>query len=335
MIFSRISGVVRLVKTFFMKREGYIVLMTVLIWIVISTINPNFARPLYLLDMAGYNSVYYICALGILPLMIMGGIDLSVSGMILATSMVITMVLTVTDLPIQWLMIIAMVIGAVFGLINGLLISWLKVSSVIVTLATLTIYRGLTKYWFQKTQTLELSTDFIQASKKIILGLSIQNWMIILMVLVTFVILRYHKIGRSIFAYGGNKELAKRKGFDQFKTTIFVYSFSGFAAGLSAFMHILLLGQANIEAYSNLDFELIIIIIIGGLNILAGYGTVLGTLFATTFMIILKNGLVFARVPAFWHNLLIGMIIVAIVSYDMFQNKMIIKKRINQWEDQV
>lgn len=334
MIFNRISGVVRLVKALFMKREGYIVLMTILIWIVISTINPNFARPLYLLDMAGYNSVYYICALGILPLMIMGGIDLSVSGMILATSMVVTMVLTVTDLPIPWLLMVAMGVGVLFGLINGLLISWLKVSSVIVTLATLAIYRGITKYWFQQT-TFELSTGFIQASKKIFLGLSIQNWMIILMMLLTFILLRYHKIGRSIFAYGGNKELAIRKGFDQFKTTIFVYSFSGFAAGLSAFMHILLLGQANIEAYSNLDFELIIIIIIGGLNILGGYGTVFGTFFATTFMIILKSGLVFARIPAFWHNLLIGIIIVAIVSYDMLQNKMIIKKRINQWEDQV
>lgn len=335
MIFNRISGVVRMVKALFTKREGYIVLMTILIWVVISTINPNFARPLYLLDMAGYNSVYYICALGILPLMIMGGIDLSVSGMILATSMVVTMVLSVVDMPLQLLILVAMCVGILLGLLNGLLISWLKVSSVIVTLATLAIYRGLTKFWFQQTKTLELSSGFIHASKQIFLGLSIQNWMIIFMILITFLILRYQKIGRSIFAYGGNQELAERKGFDRFKTTIFVYSFSGFAAGLSAFMHILLLGQANIEAYSNLDFELIIIIIIGGLNILGGYGTVLGTFFATTFMVILKSGLVFARIPAFWHNLLIGAIIVTIVSYDMIQNKLVIKKRINQWEDQV
>jgi len=99
-------------------------------------------------------------------------------------------------------------------------------------------------------------------------------------------------------------------------------------------MHIILLGQANIEAYSNLDFELIIIIIIGGLNILGGYGSVFGTLFATTFMIILKSGLVFARIPAFWHNMLIGLIIVSIVSYDMIQHKRTTKKRINQWEEE-
>lgn len=334
MIFNQISGVVTMVRKLFLKREGYIVLMTVLIWVIISTINPNFARPLYLLDMAGYNSVYYICALGILPLMIMGGIDLSVSGMILSTSMVVTMVLMIADVPLPILMVIAMAVGIIFGLINGILISWLNVSSVIVTLATLTIYRGITKYWFQQTKTLELSANFLHESKNTLLGLSIQNWMIIFMAIITFVLLKYHKIGRSIFVFGGNKTLAERKGFNSFRTTLFVYGFSGFAAGLSAFMHILLLGQANIEAYSNLDFELIIIIIIGGLNILGGYGSVLGTLFATTFMVILKSGLVFARIPAFWHNLLIGFIIVTIVSYDMIQNKRVMKKRINQLEEQ-
>jgi len=323
-----------MVKSLFLKREGYIVLMTLFIWIVISTINPNFARPLYLLDLAGYNSVYYICALGILPLMIMGGIDLSVSGMILATSMAVTMMLMITDVSLPILLVIAMVVGILFGLINGILISWLNVSSVIVTLATLTIYRGITKYWFQQTKTLELSTNFIRESKATLLGLSIQNWMIIVMAIVTFILLKYVHVGRSIFAYGGNQELAQRKGFKRFQTTLFVYGFSGFAAGLSAFMHIILLGQANIEAYSNLDFELIIIIIIGGLNILGGYGSVFGTLFATTFMIILKSGLVFARIPAFWHNMLIGLIIVSIVSYDMIQHKRTTKKRINQWEEE-
>jgi simple sugar transport system permease protein len=323
-----------MVKKIFLQREGYIVLMTLMVWVVISTINPNFARPLYLLDMAGYNSVYYICALGILPLMIMGGIDLSISGMILSTSMVVTMVLMIADLPVYLLLFVATSVGILFGLVNGALISWLNVSSVIVTLSTLTIYRGLTKYWFQQTQTLELSTRFIHESKTVFWGLSIQNWMILFMAIITFIVLKYHKVGRSIFAFGGNRELARRKGFDSFKTTLFVYGFSGFAAGLSAFMHILLLGQANIEAYSNLDFELIIIIIIGGLNILGGYGTVFGTFFATSFIVILKSGLVFARIPAFWHNLLIGLIIVGVVSYDMIQHRYVIKKRINQLEDQ-
>jgi len=201
MIFNQISGVVTMVKSLFLKREGYIVLMTLFIWIVISTINPNFARPLYLLDLAGYNSVYYICALGILPLMIMGGIDLSVSGMILATSMAVTMMLMITDVSLPILLVIAMVVGILFGLINGILISWLNVSSVIVTLATLTIYRGITKYWFQQTKTLELSTNFIRESKATLLGLSIQNWMIIVMAIVTFILLKYVHVGRSIFFF--------------------------------------------------------------------------------------------------------------------------------------
>jgi simple sugar transport system permease protein/ribose transport system permease protein len=321
-----------MIKVWAHKREGYIVLMTVAIWLLITGINSNFANPLFLLDLTGYNSVYFICALGILPLMIMGGIDLSVSGIILSVSMVLTLVMNQMSVSLPILLLIAIVAGVGFGLFNGLLIAKLKVSSVIVTLATMSIYRGTTKYWFQQNKAMIGTSEFVHNLKISFLGLSIQNWMIIVMALLTYYLLHYHRTGRSVYAIGGNRDLAKLKGFNIFGTTLTVYGYSGLAAGLAAVMHILLLGQANIEAYSSLDFDIIIIVIIGGLNIIGGYGTVLGTLFATMFMVILQSGLVFARIPAFWHNLLIGFIIIAVVSYDMIVHKIKLRKLISQWE---
>ncbi|MFP4697821.1 MAG: ABC transporter permease [Eubacteriales bacterium] len=320
-----------MLKKFLGRRESYIVVLTIGIWIVISFLNNNFANTSYLFELIGYNSVYYICAVGVLPLMIMGGLDLSVSGIILSTSMIITVIIDLINLPFIFLVPIAAIIGLGFGLINGILIGKLKVPSVIITLGMLYIYRSITKYWFRvyhSSTNLQISLENFK-----LFGLSVQNLMIILMALVTYYILRYRSIGRSIFTFGGNEELAVQKGFNKYKTTIFVYGYSGLAAGIAAVMHILVLGQTNIEAYAGLDFELIIIVIIGGLSILGGYGTVIGTLFATSFIVVLKSGLVFARIPAFWHDMLVGFIIVVVVSYDMIINKGFASKLLGQGDE--
>lgn len=86
-------------------------------------------------------------------------------------------------------------------------------------------------------------------------------------------------------------------------------------------MHLMTFRQISTEAYSGIEFQLIIIVIIGGLNILGGYGSVMGTFFATLFIVILKSGLVFAKIPVFWHDMMVGFIIIMVISYEMYRHK--------------
>lgn len=308
--------------TLHMVRETYIVVITVLLWVVIAIVNKNFANPSYIIELLGSNGVYFVCAMGILPLMIMKHIDLSVGGIMLITSMIVSMIYSIVSLPIWIVMFIGMVVGGLVGYLNGKIISYFKVSSVIVTIAMLSLYRGISRYWFRQNTGGNFQTDIFEYGLKDFFGIPIQSIIIMIVCLLTVYILKYHPVGRMIYAIGENTENARRLGFDRGRVTRFVYCYSGILAGLAAFIHMSLLGSSNIEAYNGIEFELIIILIIGGLNILGGYGTVHGTFFATTFVIILKSGLIFAQIPAFWHNMVIGVIILLIISYDMIKRKL-------------
>ncbi len=308
------------------KRESYIVILTLVLWVVISFINKNFALPSYILDLVGFNSVYFICAMGILPLMIKGNFDLSVGGIIATVSLLLVAIVSKVSLPIVVLIPLGVIMGATFGLLNGYIIAKFKVSSVIVTLAMMNIHYGFSKYAYRFFLMNSLIRGDYRLENYGVIGISIENVMIVAVTLLTFYILRYRHLGRSAFAFGGNNQLAIRKGFNEFRTTLKLHSYSGMAAGLSAAIYLMTFNQASMDAYSGLEFELIIIVVIGGLNIIGGYGSVLGTFAAGMFIVMLKSGLVFARIPVFWHDMMIGLIIILVVSYEMYKYRSKLKR---------
>lgn len=308
------------------KRESYIVFLTLFLWIVISFINSNFALPSYILDLLSFNSVYFICAMGVLPLMIKGDFDLSVGGVITTVSLLLVVMVSFLRLPLYVLIPLGAIIGGMFGYLNGFMIARFKVSSVIVTLAMMNVHYGFSKYLNRALEMDMSHADSYELSDFILLGLSLENLMIIGMSLLTFYILRYRPLGRSALAFGGDRELAIKRGFNDFNTTVRLHSFSGMAAGLSAAIYLLTFNEASIDVYGGIEFELIIIVVIGGLNILGGYGSVLGTFTAAVFIVILKSGLVFARIPVFWHDMIIGLIIILVVSYEMYQYRVKLKR---------
>ena len=314
-------GVVMMKNRLFYKRESYIVILTLVLWVVISFINTNFALPSYILELIGFNNVFFICSMGILPLMIKGDFDLSVGGIITTVSLMLTVIVAYIDLPIVVLLPLAGSIGALFGYLNGYIIGKLKVSSVIVTLAMMNIHYGLSKYVHRVFAIESLSSSSYDIEKYVVSGVPLEIILIILVVLVTFYMIKFRSVGRSAMAFGGDRALAIRKGLDEFRTTVNLHSYSGLMAGIAAGLYILTFNQPSIDVYSGIEFELIIIVVIGGLNILGGYGSVHGTLAAAIFIVILKSGMVFARIPVFWHDMMIGMIIVLVISYDMAKHR--------------
>lgn len=327
-----IRGGLNMFKHIVKKRECYIIILTIILWGLISTINENFARPTYLIDLIGFNSVYFICALGVLPLMIKGSFDLSMGGMISAVSILVMGVGSLVTLPFYLLLLMGSVIGIGFGLINGYIIGRFKVPAVVVTLAMMNVYYGFSRYLYRLFNINTVNMGDYQIELINVFGLSIEVIIIILMMVMTFYMLRYSPVGRSVYAFGGNKKLATRKGYKDFATTIKVHGFSGLSAGIAATIHLLTFNAASIDTYKGIEFELIIIVIIGGLNVLGGYGSVLGTFVAGLFLVVLKSGLVFTRIPVFWHDMLIGLIIILLISYDMFIHRRRLSQYLGQGE---
>lgn len=308
------------------KRESYIVALTLFLWMIISLINSNFALPSFVLDLLSVNSVYFICGLGILPLMIKGDFDLSVGGVIASVSLILVLLVSMIHLPIYILIILGGLLGSFFGMVNGYFIAKYRVSSVIVTLAMMNVHYGFSNYLYRSLHLDQGIVGHYALGSFKFLGLSIENMMTIFMVFLTYYMMRYRPIGRSALAFGGDRQLAKRRGFNHFDTTLKLHSYSGMAAGISAAIYLLTFNQASNDVYGGIEFELIIIVVIGGLNILGGYGSVIGTFTAAVFIVILKSGLVFARIPVFWHDMMIGLIIIMVVSYEMYQYRVKLKQ---------
>lgn len=301
------------------KRESYIVILTLVLWMVISFINTNFALPSYILDLIGFNNVYFICAMGILPLMIKGNFDLSIGGIITSVSLLLVATVSAVNLPVFILLPVGAIMGALFGYLNGYIIGKFKVSSVIVTLAMMNIHYGFSKYAYRMFDIGNLPKGHYNMEQFDVAGFSLENLLILMVIILTLYMIRYRSLGRNAMAFGGNQALAVRKGLDEFSTTVKLHSYSGMTAGIAAGLYILTFNQPSIDVYSGIEFELIVIVVIGGLNILGGYGSVLGTFAAGIFIVMLKSGLVFARIPVFWHDMMIGMIIILVISYDMYK----------------
>ncbi len=294
------------------KRESYLLIVTVILWFSISALNINFAKPAYFLELIQVNSVYIICALGVLPLMILGEFDLSIGGVIGLTSVVLAWMNQQLFLPMPLLFLLGGIIGSTMGWMNGKLVGKLKVSSVVVTLATMYVFYGLSGYIYQKTLSMYV---FEKVYKIQDYGGWIETISIISMLVLTYYILRHTFFGRSVYALGGDSKLAKEKGFYKGATLMKAHIFSGMSGGLAAAIHLMMFNQPSVDAYINIELELIIIIILGGLNVLGGYGTVFGTFVATVFIVILRNGLVFIRIPVFFHDMIIGALIILILAY--------------------
>jgi len=185
--------------------------------------------------------VFFICALGVLPLMIMRGFDLSVGGMMLVVSAFISFIISYIQLPLFLILMLCLLFGAILGFMNGQLISRFNVSAIIVTLGLYSIYRGVSRFWFRQNNNTNISILSVEYENITFIGISLQNWLIIIMILLTCYVLKYHPLGRRIFAFGGNEELAIQRGFNKHKITKFVYIYSGMAAGLASFLHMSLL----------------------------------------------------------------------------------------------
>ncbi|GKX28157.1 sugar ABC transporter permease [Vallitalea longa] len=313
-------------------QEYYLAIISVLFVLLISSINPNFIKISELSYLFKSNAVYFIGAFGVLLVMILGGIDLSIGSMIASVAVIVAQLLKMYSINVWQAFIIACVLGMVLGWINGMLVSKLNVSSVIITIATMTIYRGMIKYFIKKRYILGLPQKITSFGRLTIAGIPIQIIFIIIIGLITYFILKYTTIGRGIYAIGGNEKQAIRRGYDKHRITVFTYAYCGLMAGISAFIHLTLIGEAYIEGYSGYEITFIIMLVLGGVSIVGGYGSIKGTIFGVIFIIILKNGFTYIHISVFLHKILIAVIFIVLVSYNVRHNKKTDKKQFVEYD---
>jgi ribose transport system permease protein len=270
-------------------------------------------------------------ATGMTLIVLTGGIDLSV-GSVLALCGAITAGLLKNGLQfpsadlyvgftILGAMLAAVIIGSLIGLINGFAITSFKVPPFVATLAMLTIARGCTMLYTGGHPISNLGESFAFIGTGSWIGIPVPVWIAVIVVLVAVFITHKTKLGRYIYAIGGNETAAKLSGIRINKVKLIVYSIGAALAALGGVIITSRLDSAQPNAGISYELDAIAAVVIGGTSLNGGKGSVWGTVIGAVIIGVLNNGLVLLNVSPFWQQVVKGGVILLAVIIDKVGDK--------------
>jgi ribose transport system permease protein len=264
-------------------------------------------------------SINVVLASGLTFVILTGGIDLSV-GSILAVSAVVA--LLVSQIPGFAPLAIAagLGVGLLLGLVNGVLVAFGKLPAFIVTLGGLTAMRGIARLIGEDKTVFNPDLSFAYIGNDTLFGVP---WLVVIAVVVvtlSWVILRRTVLGVQIYAVGGNPEAARLSGIKVWKVLLFTYALSGLLAGVGAIMTSARLMAANgLQMGQSYELDAIAAVILGGTRFTGGVGTIVGTLIGALIIATLSNGLILLGVSDIWQYIIKGVVIIGAVALDRFR----------------
>ncbi len=297
---------------------------------------PGFATMDNLGDALRDLSILGILAIGETFVIIGGGIDLSVGSVLLLAGIVSDDLIRLGEVHTAIAIPIALGIGCIAGAINGLLITRLRISAFIVTLASLYMFRGagLSLY---RTDVQNLQAAIISDENFLILGqndvFGIPVSFIIFAVLLGLgaFVLRRMRFGLHLYALGGSELAARLTRIRVARIQLSTYIISGFCSALAGIILASRLQTGAPEAGSGEEFDVIAAVIIGGASLFGGRGTLFGTLLGAAFITVLAKGQTLIGIPANYQSFTRGMVILIAVTLDMLSQRSIVAPRRLRW----
>mgnify|MGYP000604453466 CR=1 FL=1 len=280
---------------------------------------PAFVAPSNLANVFNDTAPLVILALGQMVVILTRCIDLSVAANLALTGMVVAMVnVALPGLPIPIIVAIAIGLGALMGAINGVLVWKLDIPPIVVTLGTMTIFRGIIFLisdgkWVNSH---EMSPAFTAFPRAEFLGLPVLSWIAIACVSVFGILMSRTALGRSIFAVGGNPHAAVYTGINVGRTQFNAFVISGALAGLTGYLWVSRFAVAYVDIAGGFELEVVAACVIGGISIAGGIGSVGGAVLGAIFLGVVKNALPVVNISPFWQLAISGSAILIAVAFN-------------------
>jgi ribose transport system permease protein len=284
---------------------------------VVTVLNPAFLEPANLMNLLRQISINGLIAFGMTFVILTGGIDLSVGSTLALTSALAAGMMVAGVDPILTIFI-AVLIGAILGAVNGLFIAKGKMAPFIVTLATMTIYRGLTLLYTEGKPITGFgdSYAFQLFGKGYFLGIPVPAVTMIIVFVVLWFMLHKMSFGRKTYAIGGNEKAALISGIRVDRVKVMIYSISGMMAALAGMILTSRLGSAQPTAGQTYEMDAIAAVVIGGTSLAGGKGRIAGTFIGVLIIGILNNGMNLLGISAFYQQVVKGVVILIAVLLD-------------------
>ncbi|QDZ09580.1 ABC transporter permease [Devosia ginsengisoli] len=290
-------------------REIFLFLAILLVLVLVTARFPRFAQPGNLLTIFNDTSILMMLALGQMAVILTRSIDLSMASNLALTGMVVAMTnAAFPGIPIPLLIAGCVVVGAALGAFNGILVWKLDIPPIVVTLGTLTIFRGLVFVisggaWVNAAQ---MSPDFIGLQRAVLLGLPLLSWFAIVVAALFWVLMTRTPLGRALYAVGVNPTASVYTGIDVGKTKFYAFVIAGAVAGLCGYLWISRYVIASVEVAGGYELTIIAACVIGGVSIAGGIGSVAGVLLGAIFLGVINNALPVINISPFWQMAISG-----------------------------
>lgn len=321
------------IKGLFRHNETYLGLVIIIFGGIITIVNPAFISLDNLFSLAKSSSGTAILAVGFLLVLLTGDIDLSFpAAAISAQYIAVNTLMAINSNSLLLAFAVAVGIGLVFGAVNAFFITTFKLPALIVTLGTSNVFHGaLLEFVGTKAVNTGQLPDAFKAFGRVDIlsltrpdgseyGLSLFIGVVAIVLLVTWFVLRFTLMGRGIYAMGGDREAARRAGFNTTHIQYFIYMYVGLLAGIMGIMHISLIRYGNPNYIVDTELlRVIAAVVLGGAVITGGKGTLTGVILGVTMIVILEKNLVLLGLSSYWQQFFVGLIIVVGVAITHIQ----------------
>lgn len=296
--------------------------LVLLLFIVIMTIlTPSFLTLKNMKNLLIQSTILCTLSLGMTFVIITGGIDLSVGSVEAVASAIGLGLIVKSGVPPAVGVLIMLVIGAVFGVMNGILITHFRIPPMIVTLATMSIARGVVLVYTNSANIGPVPKSFTVLTGSYIFGIPLIVWTVIAFCIIAWLGLSKTTFGRSVYAVGGSELAAKLAGIRTKRVIILTYVISGVCAAMAGLLLAIRLESAGPNAGDGVEMNAIAAVVVGGTSLSGGRGTVLGTVLGVILISLVSNAVNLLGVPPAWDKIVKGLVIVIAALLDANRNK--------------
>jgi ribose transport system permease protein len=304
-----------------------VMFILVILMVLFSFSSPYFLTIRNLTNIVTQNTYFIIVAIGLSFVMIGGGIDLSVGYQMSLVGVVTAMCMMVYHLPVWLAVLIGILLGTFLGFFNGFIVTNIKVFPLIVTIATSTVFQGISYIVSQAKTFRGYPDEFLFFTKGKVLGMSFDVFLTILIVLLASFVYYKTSYGWNVLALGGNEEAARLAGIKTKKMKISVYTVCGFFTAIATMVMISKANTTNSMFGPGTEFTALTAAIVGGISFMGGEGNMLGLVTGVFLLAVLGNGMQLAGWGTYAQYIVKGIILLGAVTFDEFQKNARLTKR--------
>ena len=293
-----------------LSHEGILALILVVSLALLSTQTDRFLTTQNLLNQGRLMAEVGLVAMPMTFIIITAGIDLSVGSVLGLCAILLGVMWQNFGLPLELAIVLTLLVGAAAGAFNGWFITRVGVPPLIMTLATLALFRGLAEGISQARSVRGYPEWFYELGQGEILGVPSQLWILFMVVLASGIVLARTTFGRSLYAIGHNQLAARFSGIPVDRYKLAIYTFSGVMAGLAGCIFVSRVSTTRSDMGTGLELDVIAAVVLGGTSIFGGTGTILGTVLGVILIQLLKNGLALTGVKGDATIIVIGAVLI-------------------------